>query len=71
MGGGWVGYLYVFIACGVMLLLTAAATALLYFVARLRRRAGRTDPRVRVTPLARSANAPGPEAADGDDEPGS
>lgn len=64
MGGGWVGYVYVFFACGVVLLLLGGSTALLYVFARARRARGYVEPRVRVTSLSASEPAPsGDDAA--------
>jgi hypothetical protein len=44
MGGVWVGYLYGFVVCGVVIGLVASCTLTLYLIARFRR----PEPNVRV-----------------------
>lgn len=59
MGGGWVGYVYVFFGCGVVLFLLGGSTLLLYGWARIARRRG-VEPTVRVTTVrATTVTAPG------------
>ncbi|MGE0786203.1 MAG: hypothetical protein AB7S26_10975 [Sandaracinaceae bacterium] len=54
LGGGWLGYVYVFAGCAVVIAILLASTAGLYVYSRTRR--GRaTEPRVRVTSLGHDA----------------
>ena len=57
MGGGWVGYVYVLLCCGMTLALIAASTFALYALARARERGG-GGPEVR-------ARSVGPTVDDG------
>ncbi len=57
MGGGWVGYVYVLLSCGVAFGLIAASTAVIYLYARVRRRRG-PEPRVTVTRVGGGDDAP-------------
>jgi len=50
MGGGWVGYVYAILGCGVFLAVIAGSTALLYAWARVQRRRGK-EPTARVSSL--------------------
>ena len=60
-GGGWIGYVYVFGGCGILLVLLAGSTMFLYTMARLRRRREGTRV-VRVVSVPASA-APLPAPA--------
>ncbi len=55
MGGGWLGYVYVFFGCGAALALVFGSTLLLYAVARVQRRR-RPERRVRVTSLTETSD---------------
>lgn len=50
MGGGWFGYVYVFLGCGAVVALLGGSTLLLYAWARMTRRRG-VQPVVCVTAL--------------------
>lgn len=52
MSGGWVGYVYVFFGCGVMVALVAASTLVLYGWARIAKRRGGGEPKITVTRLS-------------------
>ena len=58
MSGGWVGYVYVFFGCGVMVALVAASTLVLYAWARVARRRGAEPRVVSVTRLPSRADDP-------------
>lgn len=53
MGGSWVAYVYVFVACGGVLALLGVCTAFLYLVARRKQRRGEVPAR-RVVSLTSS-----------------
>jgi hypothetical protein len=59
MGGGWIGYLYVFAGCGVLLGVVGGSTLLLYLVARVRARRS-PEPAVSVSSVSsRPDDGPG------------
>lgn len=66
MSGGWVGYIYVFFGCGIVLALLGGSTLVLYAWARYVDRRG-ARPMVRVTSLppvsAARSGGDGPDAS--------
>jgi len=57
MGGGWVGYIFAIMGCGVFLALIAGSTAVLYAWAKVQRRRGK-EPTAQVSSLASRPDDP-------------